>query len=164
MGAASGLMLLPTNASRLVRLHRLAALGMAIADDSRKPMSSSTARALLKRDDIGGSQITRQEDPYSEVLIRSISFFGGEYLFSPGSGEHTVGDVETLPMRRSVKGAGNFVTVAYGPTATPRESTVDALELANAGYAAWQGFMRDHNVEEPTGVTADLLDPPSAGR
>ena len=89
-------MLLPSNASRLVRLHRLAALGMAIADDSQKPLSSSTVRALLKRDDIGGSRITRQEDPYSEILVQSMSFFGGEYLVSPGSGEHTVGDVENL--------------------------------------------------------------------
>ena len=96
MRAASGLMLLPSNASRLVRLHRLAALGMAVDDDSQKPLSSSTVRALLKRDDIGGSEILRQEDPYSEVLIQSISFFGGEYLVSPGSGEHTVGDVENL--------------------------------------------------------------------
>ncbi len=96
MRAASGLMLLPSNASRLVRLHRLAALGMAIADDSQRPLSSSAVRALLKRDDIGGSGILRQEDPYSEVLIQSISFFGGEYLVSPGSGEHTVGDVENL--------------------------------------------------------------------
>lgn len=89
-------MLLPSNASRLVRLHRLAALGMAIADDSQRPLSSSAVRALLKRDDIGGSGILRHEDAYSEVLVQSISFFGGEYLVSPGSGEHTVGDVENL--------------------------------------------------------------------
>lgn len=96
MRAASALMLMPANASRLVRLHRLAALGMAIGDDSRKPLSSSAVRALLKREDIGGADIARQEDPYSEVLIQSMSFFGGEYLASPGSGEHTFADVENL--------------------------------------------------------------------
>ncbi|WP_434922975.1 hypothetical protein ACR9WD_06380 [Glutamicibacter sp. PAEs-4] len=37
-----------------------------------------------------------QEDPYSEVLIQSVSFFGGTYLVSPGSGEHTVADLENL--------------------------------------------------------------------
>lgn len=89
-------MLLPSNASRLVRLHRLAALGMAIPDNSEKPLSSSAVRALLKRDDIGGHKVLRQEDPYSEILIQSISFYGGEYLVSPGSGEHTIGDVENL--------------------------------------------------------------------
>lgn len=89
-------MLLPGNASRLVRLHRLAALGMAIADDSVRPLSSSAVRALLKRDDIGGSAILSQEDPYSDILIQSITFFGGDYLVSPGSGEHTVADVENL--------------------------------------------------------------------
>lgn len=89
-------MLLPSNASRLVRLHRLAALGMAITNDSQKRLGSSSVRALLKRDDIGGSRITSQEDPYSEILIQSMSFFGGEYLVSPGSGEHTVADVENL--------------------------------------------------------------------
>lgn len=94
--AASGLALLPSNASRLVRLHRLAALGMALADDSLRPLSSSAVRALLKRDDIGGSGILHLEDPYSEILIQSISFYGGEYLVSPGSGEHTVSDVENL--------------------------------------------------------------------
>ncbi len=88
-------MLLPSNASRLVRLHRLAAL-MAVPDDSEKPLSASAVRALLKRDDIGGHEILQQEDPYSEILIQSISFYGGEYLVSPGSGEHTVGDVENL--------------------------------------------------------------------
>ena len=40
---------------------------------------------------------------------------------------------------------------------------MDALELANAGYAAWQDFMEAHSIEEPTAVTADLLDPPTAG-
>lgn len=94
--AASGLALLPSNASRLVRLHRLAALEMALADDSLKPLSSSAVRALLKRDDIGGSGILHLEDPYSEILIQSNSFYGGEYLVSPGSGEHTVSDVENL--------------------------------------------------------------------
>lgn len=89
-------MLLPSNASRLVRLHRLAALGMAVPDDSEKPLSASAVRALLKRDDIGGYEILQQEDPYSEILIQSISFYGGEYLVSPGSGEHTVADVENL--------------------------------------------------------------------
>lgn len=89
-------MLLPSNASRLVRLHRLAALGMAVPDDSEKPLSASAVRALLKRDDIGGHEVLQQEDPYSEILIQSISFYGGEYLVSPGSGEHTVGDVENL--------------------------------------------------------------------
>ena len=89
-------MLLQSNASRLVRLHRLAALGMAIPDDSDKPLSASAVRALLKRDDIGGPEALQQEDPYSEILVQSISFYGGEYLVSPGSGEHTVCDVEDL--------------------------------------------------------------------
>jgi len=51
--------------------------------------------------------------------------------------------------------------VGYGPATSPRESTIDALELANAGYAAWQDFMEAHGIEEPTAVTADLLDPPT---
>lgn len=89
-------MLLPSNASRLVRLHRLAALGMALANDSASALSSSAVRALLKRDDIGGERITQNEDPYSEILVQSMSFFGGEYLVSPGSGDHTVSDVENL--------------------------------------------------------------------
>ena len=96
VAAASGLMLLPGNASKHVRLHRLAALGMALPDQGAAPASSSAVRSLLKRDDIGGQAILMQEDPYSEVLIQSISFFGGDYLVSAGAGEHTVGDLENL--------------------------------------------------------------------
>jgi hypothetical protein len=72
-------------------------------------------------------------------------------------------DIEASVIEAGSKGTGNFVTIGYGPTTSPRESTVDALELANASYAAWQGFMEHHGIEEPTAVTADLLNPPTAG-
>lgn len=93
---AAGLMLLPSNAPRLVRLHRLAALGMALNGTGAPPVSPSAVRSILKREDIGGHRILMQEDPYSEVLIHSISFTGGPYLVSAGSGEHTVADLEDL--------------------------------------------------------------------
>lgn len=96
VAAAAGLMLLPANASRHVRLHRLAALGAALPNQRAAPASPSAVRSLLKRDDIGGQAILMQEDPYSEVLIQSISFFGGNYLVSAGAGEHTVADLENL--------------------------------------------------------------------
>jgi len=96
VAAASGLMLLPDNASRLVRLHRLAALGMALDDDQAPSMSSSAVRALLKTEDVGGPRVQMQEETYSEVLIQSISFHGGPYLVSPGTSEHTVADIENL--------------------------------------------------------------------
>jgi hypothetical protein len=96
VAAASALMLLPENASRLLRLHRLAALGMALTDDGASPVSPSAIRSILKREDISGSSVLIQEDPYSEVLIHSISFVGGPYLVSPGTGEHTVADLENL--------------------------------------------------------------------
>lgn len=96
VAAAAGLMLLPENSSRLVRLHRLAALGMAL-DDARAPsLSSSAVRSVLKTEGIGGPDILVQEDPYSEVLVQTVIFFGGPYLVSPGSGEHTVADLESL--------------------------------------------------------------------
>lgn len=94
--AAAGLMLLPSNASRLVRLHRLAALGMALNDTGAPPASPSAVRSILKREDIGDRRILMQEDPYPEVLVHSISFTGGPYLVSVGSGEHTVADLEDL--------------------------------------------------------------------
>ncbi len=96
VAAAAGLMLLPENASRHVRLRRLAALGAALPTQAAAPASPSAVRSLLKRDDIGGQAILMQEDPYSEVLIQSISFFGGDYLVSAGAGEHTVADLENL--------------------------------------------------------------------
>lgn len=96
VAAAAGLMLLPTNASRLVRLHRLAALGMSLDESGTPPASPRAIRSILKREDIGGERILMQEDPYSEVLVQSISFSGGPYLVSAGSGEHTVADLEDL--------------------------------------------------------------------
>lgn len=96
VAAASGLMLLPENASRLVRLHRLAALGMALTDSGAKAASPSAVRGILKHEDIGGPAILAQEDPYSEVLVQSVDFFGGPYLVSGGSGEHAVADIENL--------------------------------------------------------------------
>lgn len=96
VAAASGLMLLPENASRLVRLHRLAALGMALTSRGASPASPSAVRSVLKQADIGGSRVLMNEDPYSEVLIQSISFTEGPYLVSGGSGEHAVADLENL--------------------------------------------------------------------
>lgn len=89
-------MLLAENSSRLVRLHRLAAMAMALEDRRAPPVSPSAIRAILKREDIGGPRIKMQEDPYSEVLVQSVAFFGGPYLVSPGSGEHTIADLENL--------------------------------------------------------------------
>lgn len=74
----------------------MVALGMALEDRQISAASSSAVRALLKTDDIGGPAILLQEDPYSEVLVQSVDFAGGPYLVSPGSGEHTVADVESL--------------------------------------------------------------------
>ncbi|WP_448060805.1 hypothetical protein [Cellulomonas hominis] len=137
---------------------------MAIKDDSQKPLSSSKVRALLKRDDIGGRQLTGQEDPYAEILVQSMSFFGGEYLVSPGIGDHTVGDVENLadaafredwmptdlrsPMRQLVQGlltVSNLVLTRAGltrgtrPARNPRTpvEVPSAARLDELGQAAF---------------------------
>lgn len=96
VAAAAGLMLLPSNASRHVRLHRLAALGMALPDHGARAASPSAIRSMLKRGDIGGPRIQMMEDPYSEPLVYSLSFDGGPYLVSGGSGEHAVADLELI--------------------------------------------------------------------
>lgn len=96
VAAASALMVLPENASRHLRLHRLAALGMALEDRQISAASPSAIRALLKIEDIGGPDVLGQEDPYSDVLVQSIDFAGGPYLVSSGSGDHTVADVKNL--------------------------------------------------------------------
>lgn len=96
VAAASALMLLPENASRHLRLYRMAALGMALEDRQIPAASSSAIRALLKTDDVGGPDVLREEDPYSDVLVQSIDFAGGPYLVSSGSGDHTVADVKNL--------------------------------------------------------------------
>lgn len=96
VAAASALMLLPENASKHLRLHRMAALGMALGNQQMSAASSSAIRALLKIDDISGPDVLREEDPYSDVLVQSIDFAGGPYLVSSGSGDHTTADVRNL--------------------------------------------------------------------
>lgn len=96
VAAAGALMLLPQNASHLIQLHRLAAVGMALSDRGIPLASPSIVRALLRRKDIGGSQIQRLEDPHSEVLVQSVNFVGGPYLVSSGICEHAVADLEDL--------------------------------------------------------------------
>lgn len=117
VAAASGLMLLPTNASRLIRLQRLAALGMALADTGAGPASPSAIRSVLKQEDIGGSSILTMEDPYSEALVQSISFSGGPYLVSGGSGEHAIADLE------------NFIDAAFRERWMPEALHVPARQL-----------------------------------
>lgn len=96
VATAAGLMLLPENASKLIRLRRLAALGVMIGDEGKRKIPLKTVEKLLKRDAVGGWQILLKEDPYSEVLVQSMNFFGGSYLLSPGAGEHTIVDLENL--------------------------------------------------------------------
>lgn len=73
-------------------------------------------------------------------------------------------DIEASVLEAGSKGAGNFVTIRYGAASSPRGSTIDALELANAAYAAWQRFMVDHGIDGLTSVTAAMLDPPTERR
>lgn len=96
VATAAGLMLLPENASKLIRLRRLSALGVMIGDEGKRKVPLKTVEKLLKKDAIGGGGITLHEDPYSEVLVQSMNFFGGSYLLSPGVGEHTIADLENL--------------------------------------------------------------------
>ena len=70
-------------------------------------------------------------------------------------------DIEASVLHAGSRGTGNFVTIGYGPAAVPHKSTIDALELANAGYAAWQGFMKHHGLQEQTALIAPLLNPSS---
>lgn len=96
VATAAGLMLLPENASKLIRLRRLSALGVMIGDEGKRKVPLKTVEKLLKKDAIGGGGITLHEDPYSEVLVQSMNFFGGSYLLSPGVGEYTIADLENL--------------------------------------------------------------------
>ena len=70
-------------------------------------------------------------------------------------------DIEASVLEAGSKGTGNFVTIGFGPATDPRGSTIDALELAEAGYAAWQAFIKAHNIQEQTALIAPLLDRPT---
>ena len=55
---------------------------------------------------------------------------------------------------------GNFVTIGYGPVGNPRASMIDALDMAEAAYAAWKDFMTLHGIPEQTQLIAPLLGTP----
>lgn len=74
----------------------------------------------------------------------------------------SIGAVEAYAVEVGSKGSGNFVTIGYGPPGSSRQSTVDALVLANAAYTAWQRFMREHSIKDhAAAAAAGLLNPPS---
>lgn len=73
------------------------------------------------------------------------------------------GDIVAAVIEAGTKGTGNFVTIGYGSGANPRQATIDALQLADSAYGAWQRFMQDHGIEDPKNVTAMLLAPPEGG-
>ena len=56
--------------------------------------------------------------------------------------------IQASVLEAGSKGTGNFVTIGYGPSTNPHGSTIDALDLAEAAYAAWQAFMIAHNIKE----------------
>ena len=155
VAVASGLMLLPTNASRHVRLHRLAALGMALAASGAAAVSPSAARSLLKQEDIGGQSILMLEDPYSDVLVQSITFSGGPYLVSGGSGEHTVADLENLIDAAFRKG--------WMPEGlqTPARKLVQALLTVSDMVLTRAGLTRG---TAPGGSARTPIDVPGAGK
>lgn len=71
VAAASALMLLPENASRYLRLHRMAALGMALEDREISAASSSAVRALLKTDDVAVRMSFAKKIPTLRSLCRA---------------------------------------------------------------------------------------------
>jgi hypothetical protein len=73
----------------------------------------------------------------------------------------TTTDVEAAVVEAGSRGSGNFATSAYGPSTNPRASSIDALELAEAGYAAWQNFMTRHGIHAEDALIDPLLNPPS---
>ena len=50
VATAAGLMLLPENASKLIRLRRLSALGVMIGDEGKRKIPLKTIEKLLKKD------------------------------------------------------------------------------------------------------------------
>lgn len=155
VAAAAGLMLLPTNASRLVRLHRLAALGMSLDDTGAPPASPRAIRSILTREDIGGDRILMQEDPYSEVLVQSVSFSGGPYLVSAGSGEHTVADLE------------NLMDASFRERWMPDDLRVPARQLIQGLLTVSDIVLRRAGVARgtsPEGSARTAIDVPSASR
>ncbi|MGJ8720851.1 MAG: hypothetical protein ACSHW9_03295 [Salinibacterium amurskyense] len=91
-----------------------------MADDGAGPASPSAIRSILKLPDIGGASILMQEDPYSEPLVQSISFTGGPYLVSGGSGEHAIADLE------------NFIDAAFREPWMPDDLRVPTRQLIRA--------------------------------
>jgi hypothetical protein len=95
--AAAALQLMPDNAPHLLRLQRLAAAGAALAHVTpAQGVTPTKLRSLLRRQDFGGQEVLSQEDPYDEVLVQGLTFYGGSYLVSPGMAEGLVTATEDL--------------------------------------------------------------------
>ena len=70
-------------------------------------------------------------------------------------------DIVAAALEAGSNGSGSFVTLGYGPSANPQQSIIDAHELANAAYGAWQRFKDEHGIEDHGAVTASQLKPQS---
>lgn len=81
--AAAALQLIPENISRLVRLHRLAAIGASLPRRPNAPaLSASQLRKLLLRHEVTAA--ISEEDPYDDLYIGEIPFFNGPFRVIQG--------------------------------------------------------------------------------
>lgn len=94
--AAAALSLHPSNASKLTRLHRIVALGLANSDQKKPPATPTAIRSILRERAIGGPEVAFQDDLYAEPLVHSIAHFGRNYLVSSGLGIDQVNILDSM--------------------------------------------------------------------
>lgn len=97
VASAAGLQLVQENIPCLLRLQRLAAIGVALpARPDAPPLSPSRLRAVLKHPLIAGKSVRAQEDPYDDVYVEEVAFHGGPRLVLQGLTSHSAHTVRVV--------------------------------------------------------------------
>ena len=67
-------------------------------------------------------------------------------------------DIMAMPLEAGGRRpTGNYLTIGYGPADDMHREEVDALELAEAAYAAWRAFMTEHGIQEQVDFVESIL-------
>lgn len=83
--SAAALQLLPANASRLLRLRRLAAMAAAGVVEEPRPPTPSWLRSRLSQPPVGGEDVAAQDVRYDDVITKEIAYPGGPFLVLQGA-------------------------------------------------------------------------------
>lgn len=92
----AGLQLDPHNAALGLRLEYLSNLALVYTRPGGRVADAKTVRRLLEGDALGHGEITREQDPFSNLFVTSIGFAGRSFSILPGINENLGFDFQQL--------------------------------------------------------------------